>query len=89
MFESSRPYWWQVPGAIQVSAAHNILFQNGSLTASMGGFGIGNDVNAHATGVGLGTSAIEISGMYLHQTGTNAISMAASKQTPTTPLTHA
>ena len=75
MFESSRPYWWQVPGAIQVSAAHNILFQNGSLTASMGGFGIGNDVNAHATGVGLGTSTIEISGMYLHQTGTNAISM--------------
>jgi len=64
-----------VPGAIQVSAASNILFQNGSLSASMGGFGIGNDPNAHITGVGLGTSNIEISGMYLHQTGSNAISM--------------
>ena len=39
----------------------------------MGGFGIGNDPNAHVTGVGLGTSQIEISGMYLHETGTNAI----------------
>jgi hypothetical protein len=88
VFESSRPYWWQVPGAIQVSAANNILFQNGSLSATMGGFGIGNDPNAHITGIGLGTSEIEISGMYLHQTGTNAISMGgiqADAHHPTDP----
>ncbi|KUL85897.1 hypothetical protein ZTR_06409 [Talaromyces verruculosus] len=75
VFEATRPSWWQVPGSIQVSAARNILFQNGSIVALMGGFGIGNDPNAHATGVGLGASDVEISGMYLHQTGANAITI--------------
>ncbi|KAJ5459984.1 uncharacterized protein N7458_001536 [Penicillium daleae] len=74
-FEASRPFWWQVPGSIQVSAAQNILFQNGSIVALMGGFGIGNDPNAHTTGVGLGASDVEISGMLLHQTGANAITL--------------
>lgn len=45
------------------------------MVAVMGGFGIGNDANAHASGVGLGTSRIEISGMDFLQTGTNAITM--------------
>lgn len=41
----------------------------------MGGFGIGNDPNAHTSGVGLGAKNVEISGMYFTQTGTNAITV--------------
>ena len=74
-FEASRPHWWQIPGSIQASAAHDITFQNGSLVAIMGGIGIGNDPNAHTSGVGLGVSKVEISGMYFHQTGANAITL--------------
>lgn len=29
-FESSRPFWWQIPGSVQASAAHNLTFTNGS-----------------------------------------------------------
>lgn len=74
-FESTRPHWWLIPGSVQVSAARDITFTQGSMTAIMGGFGIGNDANAHVSGVGLGTSRIEISGMDFLQTGTNAITM--------------
>ncbi|KAG5767739.1 hypothetical protein H9Q72_004503 [Fusarium xylarioides] len=74
-FEGSRPFWYQVPGSVQVSAASGIKFTNGSMVALMGGFGIGNDANAHASGVGLGTSNIEISGMYFSQTGANSITV--------------
>ncbi|KAF5534726.1 xylanase A [Fusarium phyllophilum] len=74
-FEGSRPFWYQVPGSVQVSAATDIKFTNGSMVAVMGGFGIGNDANAHASGVGLGTSKIEISGMYFSQTGANSITV--------------
>lgn len=74
-FESTRPHWWQVPGSIQVSASRDITFAQGSMVAIMGGFGIGNDANAHVSGVGLGTSRIEISNMDFLQTGANAITM--------------
>ncbi|KAK7398745.1 hypothetical protein QQX98_011889 [Neonectria punicea] len=74
-FEASRPEWFQIPGSIQVSAGHGVTFQNGSLTAVMGGFGIGNDENAHCSSIGLGASNIEISGMDFYQTGANAITL--------------
>ncbi|KAF5603933.1 pectin lyase [Fusarium subglutinans] len=74
-FEASRPFWYQVHGSVQVSAASDIKFTNGSMAAIMGGFGIGNDANAHVSGVGLGTSNIEISGMYFTQTGANSITV--------------
>ncbi|KAF5559058.1 xylanase A [Fusarium mexicanum] len=74
-FEASRPFWYQVPGSVQVSAASDIKFTNGSMLAIMGGFGIGNDANAHVSGVGLGASNIEISGMYFTQTGANSITV--------------
>ncbi|KAM0326712.1 hypothetical protein ACHAQA_006585 [Verticillium albo-atrum] len=74
-FEASRPEWFQIPGAIQLSAGHSVTFQNGSLTAIMGGFGIGNDANAHISGIGLGASNIEISGMDFYETGANAITL--------------
>ena len=75
IFESSRPFWWQVPGSVQLSAAHNIVIQNGSMTAIMGGFGVGNDPNAHTSGVGLGAQNITISGIYFTQTGHNCITV--------------
>lgn len=78
-FEASRPHWWQIPGSIQVSAAHDITFQNGSLVAIMGGIGIANDANAHTSAVGLGASNIEISGMNFLQTGANAITLGGIK----------
>lgn len=74
-FEASRPFWYQVPGSVQVSAASNIKFTNGSMVAIMGGFGIGNDANAHSSGLGLGAKDIEISGMYFSQTGANSITV--------------
>jgi hypothetical protein len=39
----------------------------------MGGFGMGNNPEAHASGVGLGVKDCEISGMYFSETGANAI----------------
>ena len=88
LFESSRPFWWQVPGSIQVSASTGITFTNGSMLAIMGGFGVGNDPNAHVSGVGYGAKNIEISGMYFTQTGTNTITMGgiqADGHHPTNP----
>jgi hypothetical protein len=64
-----------VPGSVQASAASNITFTKGSMTAIMGGFGIGNDPNAHTSGVGVAAKNIEISKMYFTQTGTNSITV--------------
>ncbi|PIB00762.1 hypothetical protein CB0940_01219 [Cercospora beticola] len=75
VFESSRPFWYQVPGSIQASAVKDVSFRGGSLTAIMGGFGIGNDANAHASQVGLGASNVDITGMLFKQTGANAITV--------------
>lgn len=74
-FESTRLKWWQIPGSVQVSASRDITFTKGSMVAVMGGFGVGNDANAHTNSVGLGTSRIEISGIDFLQTGANAITM--------------
>lgn len=41
----------------------------------MGGLGIGNDANAHRSGVGLGAQNVQVSGMYFSQTGSNAITV--------------
>ena len=61
-FEAARPNWSQMPAAVQVSAANNITF-TGSQFVNLGqtAIGIGNDANAHASGVGLGASNITIS----------------------------
>ncbi|GAA3747547.1 RICIN domain-containing protein [Plantactinospora mayteni] len=60
-FEAARPNWFQSPAAVQISAANNITvtdsrFFNLGQTA----IGIGNDANAHASGVGLGASNITV-----------------------------
>ena len=48
-----------MPAAVQVSAANAIRFSdNRFVNLGQIGLGIGNDANAHATGVGLGASDI-------------------------------
>ncbi|MDQ1288256.1 MAG: hypothetical protein QG622_1821 [Actinomycetota bacterium] len=61
-FEATRPRWSQMPAAVQVSAASGITFA-GDRFVNLGqnALGIGNDANAHASGVGLGTSAVTVS----------------------------
>ncbi|MEE6310387.1 RICIN domain-containing protein [Plantactinospora veratri] len=60
-FEAARPNWLQSPAAVQISAANNVTFTD-SRFVNLGqtAIGIGNDVSAHASGVGLGASNITI-----------------------------
>jgi hypothetical protein len=63
-----------MPSAIQVSAAKNILFSGGKYTQfGSGGVGIGNDQNAHISGVGLGASYISVKDGYFSQVMGNSI----------------
>ncbi|WP_240506746.1 RICIN domain-containing protein [Thermoactinospora rubra] len=60
-FEAARPHWLQMPAAVQVSAANAITFTD-SRFVNLGqtAIGIGNDANAHASGVGLGAGDITV-----------------------------
>lgn len=62
-FEGSRNNWAQAAAAVQVSAAERIAFRD-STFVNLGsvGLGIGNDANAHATGVGLGAHDVSVVG---------------------------
>ncbi|MDX8142415.1 RICIN domain-containing protein [Lentzea sp. BCCO 10_0061] len=60
-FEAVRPHWSQMPAAVQVSAASGITFTDSQfVNLGQTAIGIGNDANAHASGVGLGASGITI-----------------------------
>ncbi|HUQ61948.1 RICIN domain-containing protein [Lentzea sp.] len=60
-FEAVRPHWSQMPAAVQVSAASRITFADSRfLNLGQTAIGIGNDANAHASGVGLGASGITV-----------------------------
>lgn len=75
-FEASRPHWWQMPSAIQVSAAYNISMRSCTFRElGAGGIGVGNDKNAHLTGVGLGTNNIHIDENYFTQVMGNSITV--------------
>lgn len=75
-FEASRPRWLQMPGAIQISAAQRIVFSRGNYTQlGAGGFGIGNDANAHITKVGLGASDVAVREGYFTQVMGNSITL--------------
>ena len=67
-FEAARPHWLQMPAAVQVSNAYNISFV-GDTFVDLGqvGLGIGNDANAHATGVGLGADGVRVIGNVFSQ----------------------
>ncbi|HEX8867248.1 MAG TPA: RICIN domain-containing protein, partial [Lentzea sp.] len=61
LFEAVRPHWSQMPAAVQISAASGITFTDSKfLNLGQTAIGIGNDANAHASGVGLGASGITI-----------------------------
>ncbi|KAB8194165.1 right-handed parallel beta-helix repeat-containing protein [Nonomuraea phyllanthi] len=62
-FEGSRNGWAQTPAAVQVSAAEGVGFV-GDTFVNLGsvGLGIGNDANAHASGVGLGAHHVTVTG---------------------------
>ncbi|KAF5567280.1 xylanase A [Fusarium napiforme] len=75
-FEASRPHWWQMPSAIQVSAAYNIAIESCTFRElGAGGIGVGNDKNAHLTGVGLGANNIHIDDNYFTQVMGNSITV--------------
>ncbi|WP_407705779.1 RICIN domain-containing protein [Streptomyces niveiscabiei] len=60
-FEAARPHWSQMPAAVQVSAARGITFGDSAfVNLGQTAIGIGNDANAHASGVGLGASDITV-----------------------------
>jgi hypothetical protein len=60
-FEQARPNWFQMPAAVQISAAANVTFTDSQfVNLGQTAIGIGNDANAHASGVGLGASNITI-----------------------------
>jgi hypothetical protein len=60
-FETRRNDWSQMPAAVQVSAAERVVFDQ-DVFAHLGqiALGIGNNPDAHATGVGLGARSIEV-----------------------------
>lgn len=63
-----------MPSAIQISAAAKINMTGCTYTLlGAGGVGIGNDANAHITGVGLGTSDISVRDGYFTQVMGNSI----------------
>ncbi|RAO31564.1 Beta-glucuronidase [Micromonospora saelicesensis] len=60
-FEATRPNWNQMPAAVQVSAANTITFSDSQfVNLGQTAIGIGNDANAHASGVGLGANNITV-----------------------------
>ncbi|MFI6318819.1 RICIN domain-containing protein [Nonomuraea sp. NPDC050556] len=60
-FEATRPNWYQMPAAVQVSAANNVTFTDSQfVNLGQTAIGIGNDANAHASGVGLGAANITV-----------------------------
>jgi hypothetical protein len=60
-FEAARPHWSQMPAAVQVFAANNITFSDSQfVNLGQTAVGIGNDANAHASGVGLGTRNVTV-----------------------------
>ncbi|GAA2153784.1 MULTISPECIES: RICIN domain-containing protein [Glycomyces] len=60
-FEAARNSWAQAPAAVQVSASDGITFSdNDFVNLGSVALGIGNDANAHSTGVGLGAKNIKV-----------------------------
>lgn len=60
-FEKTRNEWYQVPGAVQVAAAADVIFDR-NVFRELGsvGLGIGMDPNANNRGVGYGASDVQV-----------------------------
>ncbi|WP_309148977.1 DUF1349 domain-containing protein [Streptomyces griseorubiginosus] len=74
LYEATRPKWLQMPAAVQVSAANHVTF-SGDKFIGLGqqGLGIGQDANAHTSGVGLGASDITVIGSNFNQIAAGGI----------------
>ncbi|WP_232836722.1 RICIN domain-containing protein [Lentzea terrae] len=73
-FEAVRPHWFQMPAAVQVSAASGITFTDSKFfNLGQTAIGIGNDANAHASGVGLGASGITVTRSEIARTSAGGI----------------
>lgn len=73
-FDSTRPFWWQMPGAVQVSAAKNVTFLRDRFVGlGSVALGIGNDDNAHKAGVGLAADTINVTGCVFTQIAASGI----------------
>lgn len=80
-FEATRPKWHQMPAAVQVSAAARISFERDRFVAlGQGALGIGNDDNAHSTGVGLGVDTISVTGCVFSQLAAAAITVGGIQE---------
>jgi len=74
LFEAARPHWLQMPAAVQVSAAKNVSFvRDRFVDLGQVALGIGNDVSAHASGVGLGANGVTVTGCVFSQVAGGAI----------------
>ncbi|MFD9701174.1 ricin-type beta-trefoil lectin domain protein [Lentzea sp. NPDC059081] len=73
-FEAVRPHWSQMPAAVQISAATRVTFTD-SRFVNLGqtAIGIGNDANAHTSGVGLGASSITITRSEIAQSSAGGV----------------
>jgi hypothetical protein len=68
--------WYQEPAAVQVSAARDISLTNSRFTnLGQTALGIGNDANAHLSGVGLGASRIDVVGNVFTEVGGHGIAV--------------
>jgi hypothetical protein len=73
-YEATRPAWHQMTAAVQVSAAQKISFLRDRFVGlGSVALGIGNDDNAHQTGVGLGANTISVTGCVFNQIAGGAI----------------
>src|SRR4029453_11892169 len=73
-FEATRPNWYQMPAAVQVSAANTITFSSDQfVNLGQTALGIGNDANAHAGGVGLGAAGIPVTGSEIARSSAGGI----------------
>ena len=76
-FERARfDAWYQEPAAVQVSAASHVSFvENRFVNLGSTALGIGNDDNAHLTGVGLGASDITVAGNVFNEIAGHGIAV--------------
>ena len=73
-FEATRPNWQQMPAAVQISAANTITFSDSQfVNLGQTAIGIGNDANAHASGVGLGASNITVTRSEIAQSSAGGV----------------
>lgn len=80
VFEAARPRWMQMPAAVQVSAASKISFvRDRFVDLGQVALGVGNDADAHASGVGLGASGVSVTGCVFSQIAGGAIVVGGIK----------